>query len=117
MTHDYRGAFKEVVDEYKALRELAPAAMDAFGHLHKVAMLDGALGTKTKEMMAMAIGVAMRCEGCIVSHARAAIKAGATPQEIGEAVGVAVLMGGGPATVYGGKAVEAARQFAETQTG
>ncbi len=117
MSHDYRGAFKESVAEYKTLRETAPGPMDAFAQLHKAAVQEGALGTKTKELMALAIGVAMRCKGCVVSHARAAVKAGATMQEIGEAVGVAVLMGGGPATVYGGKAVEAARQFSEPAAG
>ena len=87
--------------------------MAGFGALHKGVMADAALDRKTKELIALAIGVHLRCEGCIVSHARAVVKAGATLDEIADAVGVSILMGGGPSTVYGAKAIEAAQQFTE----
>ena len=77
-------------------------------------MVDGALPTKIKELMAMAIGVVHGCDGCIASHARGAARAGASRQEAAEAIGVAILMHGGPATVYGARAYEAFCEFADT---
>ena len=61
--------------------------------------------------MALAIAIAIRCEGCIAYHVHDAIAAGATREEIAETIGVAVMMGGGPAAVYGAEALEAAGQF------
>ena len=71
----------------------------------------GALSTKTKELIALSIAISVRCDGCIAFHVHDAIAAGADRQEIAEAIGVAVLMGGGPAVVYGAEALEALRQF------
>ncbi|MEK7794797.1 MAG: carboxymuconolactone decarboxylase family protein [Candidatus Hydrogenedentota bacterium] len=113
MSKDYKAEFKDVSSEYMTLQNAATDTLGAFGQLHKAAMGDGALPGKYKELIAMAIGVGLRCEGCVVSHTRAAVKKGATQQEIAEAVGVAVMMAGGPGTVYGAKAIEAAKQFAE----
>ena len=80
--------------------------------LHGAAFAAGALDTKTKELIALAISVAERCDGCIASHARGAAKAGATEAEVAEAIGVTLLMVGGPATVYGPRAFAAFREFA-----
>lgn len=88
-----------------------PGVVSGFRMLYKEALADGALDTKVKELIALATGVTTGCEGCIVSHIRAARRAGATRQEILEAIGVAVLMGGGPAMVYGSHALEALDQF------
>ncbi len=74
-------------------------------------MADGALSTKFKELITLAISIAAHCEGCIAVHVRAALRAGATRQEIVEAIGVAIYMGGGPAMVYGCEAFEALGQF------
>ena len=63
--------------------------------------------------MALAIAVAINCEGCITYHARAAAKKQATRDEAAEAIAVAVEMGGGPAAVYGAQALEAFDQFAD----
>jgi AhpD family alkylhydroperoxidase len=71
----------------------------------------GQLDAKTKELMALAIAIAMRCEGCIVYHVRAAAKHGATREQVAETIGVAVEMGGGPATVYGAEALAAFDQL------
>lgn len=76
-------------------REL-PGPMSGFGQLHKQAVIDGALSAKTKELIALAIDVTARCDGCIAFHVRDALRAGATRQEIVEAISVAILMGGGP---------------------
>ena len=113
MSTDYKEKFRELSGEYRALSQAAPDAIAGFGELHKSVMKDAALYTTTKELIAMAIGVHARCEGCLISHARGAVKAGASPEEVADAVGVSILMGGGPATVYGAKAIEAAQQFSE----
>lgn len=85
--------------------------MAGFGQLHKQALADGALTTKVKELITLAISIAARCEGCIAAHIRAALRAGATRQEITDTIGVAIYMGGGPAMVYGCEAFEALEQF------
>ncbi len=74
-------------------------------------MGDGALPAHVKELMALVVGVTKHCEGCITYHARAAAKAGATEAEVAEALGVAVLMEGGPASVWAPRAFEAFREF------
>lgn len=94
-----------------ALRELIPDVYEGFAATHKAALHDGALDTKTKELIAFAIGVSKQCDGCIASHARGAARAGASPQEAAEAIGVAILMNGGPATVYGPRAFAAFGEF------
>lgn len=90
-----------------------PAVMETFWTLHKNAVGDGALDTKTKELMALALSVAARCDGCIAHHVYDALKAGATKEEITETLGVAVLMGGGTSIVYVTHAMEAVEQFAD----
>ena len=75
-------------------------------------MGDGALDSKTKELIALAIAVAKQCDGCIASHARAAARRGATVDEVAEALGVAIVMNGGPGTVYAPRAFAAFQEFA-----
>lgn len=111
MATEYREAMKELGAEYMALQNAAPDAMKAFGQLHHAAMHDGALSAKVKELMALCSSITTRCEGCITSHARSAVKAGATKEEVAETIAVAVLMGGGPATTYGAKALQATEAF------
>ena len=89
----------------------APATMRGFAALHEAAQADGVLDTKTKELIALAIAVAMRCDDCIAFHVNDALRAGASEPEIHEALGVAVLMGGGPAMMYTAHVLEAVEQF------
>ena len=98
-------------DETAALRALIPDVYDGFSQLHKAALREGTLDVKTKELIAFAISVTKQCDGCIASHARGAARAGATLEEAAEAIGVAVLMNGGPATVYGPRAYAAFSEF------
>jgi len=98
------------------LRHQIPDVMKAFSDLHTATMKPGALDTKTKELIALAIAVSERCDGCIASHARGAAKQGATEAEVAEAIGVSVLMSGGPATVYGPRALAAFQDFATPPT-
>lgn len=109
---------KAVLDElrplHRELRHAIPDVYKGFGELHKAAFTDGALDRKTKELIAMAIAVIERCDGCIASHAEGAARAGATREEAAEAIGVAFLMNGGPATIYGPRAYDAFCEFAPT---
>jgi AhpD family alkylhydroperoxidase len=93
-----------------------PGPMTGFGQLHKAAIADGTLSGKIKELIALAIAVTSRCEGCIAFHTHSALKAGATRPEIFEALGVAVLMGGGPSAMYACEALEALDQFQAAST-
>lgn len=88
-----------------------PGPMTGFARLHKKAVEDGALSGRTKELMALAISIVVRCDGCIAYHVHDAIHAGATRQELLETLGVALFMGGGPASVYAAKAMDAIEQF------
>lgn len=94
-------------------REL-PGPLSGFGQLHKHAVADGALSTKMKELIALGIGIAARCDGCVAYHVHDALRSGATRKEILETIGVAILMGGGPAAMYGAEAFEAPDQFETT---
>ena len=91
--------------------EASPKVMKSFMSLHHAAGSDGVLDAKTKELIALSIGVVVRCNGCIAFHVHDALKAGATREEIIEALDVAVLMGGGPALMYVLEALEALEQF------
>jgi AhpD family alkylhydroperoxidase len=88
-----------------------PATLAGFGQLHRATLAEGALDTRTKELMALAISIAVRCDGCIAHHVHDTLKAGAIAEEIKESIGVAVLMGGGPALMDGAGPLEALRQF------
>ena len=91
-------------------REL-PGPMTGFARLRKKAVEDGALSAKVKEMMALAISIAAGCEGCIAYHVHDAIKAGAIRPELLETIGVGLMMGGGPGSIYAAHALDAVEQF------
>lgn len=111
MTIDYAARIAEI-DEYAVeLRKLIPDTVAAFGGLSKAAQTPGTLDKKTKELLALAISVAIRCEGCVAYHARGAKRTGASRQEIAEALGVAIQMGGGPSMNYASDALRAFDQF------
>jgi AhpD family alkylhydroperoxidase len=99
-----KGVLDELSPLGRNLRKAIPDVYKGFGELHHAAFAEGALNSKT-------IGVSQRCDGCIASHARAAVKAGATKQEAAEAIGVTYLMNGGPATIYGPRAYAAFCEF------
>ena len=96
------------------LNRSAPAAMKAFHEMSAAALAAGALDTKTKELMAVAISVAVRCDPCVTYQVAAARKQGATREEIAETVGLAVYMGAGPSAMYAAQALEAFDQWDET---
>ncbi|THH37464.1 carboxymuconolactone decarboxylase family protein [Aliishimia ponticola] len=81
------------------------------------ATAEGALSTKVKELIAFGIAISVRCDGCIAHHSQAVVKAGATRAEVAEMIGVAILMGGGPASVYGAEALRAYDEAASAAPG
>ena len=109
--HDHPTRRKELHQGYRQLGKVIPDQMKGFGDLHRSAVADGALPKATKELMAVAIAICTRCEDCLTLHMHDAIKAGATPEMVHEAIGVALLMGGGPASTYATRALEAFEQF------
>jgi AhpD family alkylhydroperoxidase len=97
----------------KGVRASMPDLIKGFGALHQAAMKPGALTTLEKELIALSIGLAVRCENCIYAHVGAALNAGATREQILEAAGVAVLMQGGPTYTYLPRVTEALDALAE----
>jgi len=101
------------------LRELrggATEVMKAFSSLARAATEAGALDARTKELIALAIAVATRCDACIAFHADAAVRQGASRTEVIETMGMAIYMGAGPAVMYAAQAVEAFDQFGAAAT-
>src|SRR5579863_2770931 len=95
----------------RELRHAIPQVYAGYKELHDSALAAGVLDARTKELIALAIAVSKECDGCIVAHAHAAVLHGATPAEAAEAIGVTLLMNGGPATVYGARAFGAFQEF------
>jgi len=112
-THHGRTVLRELAPLHRELRRAVPDVYKGFGELHRAAFADGALDTRTKELIALAIGVVQGCDGCIASHGQAAARAGATRQQAAEAIGVTFLMNGGPATIHGARAYDAFCEFAD----
>ena len=104
---------RHVKGNSQILAAAQPAVMEAFEALHQVAGTTGALDRKIKELMALAISVTRGCDDCIAHHVHDAIEAGATREEFADALGVAVLMGGGPGMIYASHAIDAVDQFFE----
>jgi AhpD family alkylhydroperoxidase len=102
----------ELRDPTRRLRKAIPEVFHGFAQLHDAALTPGVLDAKTKELIALAIAVSDECDGCIAAHARGAAHRGATDDEVAEAIGVAILMNGGPATVYGPRAYAAFLEYA-----
>jgi AhpD family alkylhydroperoxidase len=102
---DYLQNERDLLAEMKSLSKATPEVSQAFSALVKNVNDSGVLDHKTKELIALGIGIAVRCEGCLIFHVRALIKLGATREEVTGAIDVAVEMGGGPARVYGAHAL------------
>jgi AhpD family alkylhydroperoxidase len=110
-----QGPFHQVTQSVSAslgqLRSDVPDTMRAFSQLALTAGRDGALDRKTKELIAMALSVAARCDPCLGYHAQALVKLGATRAEFEDMLGMCIYMGGGPALMYAGKALQAYEEF------
>ena len=111
MTTNYLELHHHLEDRLTQFGREMPGPMTGFARLRKKAMEDGALSAKIKEMMALAVSIAVGCEGCIAYHVHDALKAGATRAELLETIGVGVMMAGGPGTIYAAHALDAVEQF------
>ena len=112
MVTDWAEVAKDLSGLVGQVMKGSPEVMKGFFTMERAAVGAGALDAKTKELMALALGIAARCQGCIAFHTREAVKLGATRAEVMETVAVAAAMGGGPSVMYGSMAVEAFDQFA-----
>lgn len=111
MLHDWQQMATELSTDLRSLRAGTPEVMKGFAALAQAALKADALDTKTKELIALAIAVATRCDGCIAFHTEAALKQGASRQEVLETMGMAIYMGAGPSVMYAAQAMEAFDQF------
>ncbi len=107
--------YKEITGELSAslakLRKEIPDVMSGFSALATAATKDGVLDKKTKELIALALGVASRCDGCIGFHVQTLIKLGSSREELLETLGMAIYMGGGPSLMYAADALRAFEEF------
>ncbi len=111
MSKNYPELRQAVVTGMGTMSADIPDVIGAFAKLNEASMKPGALDTKFKELLTVAIGIAIRCEGCIAVHVKSAMTAGASREEIMETIGVAIMMGGGPSIAYGAEAQVAMEQF------
>lgn len=115
MTKSYPEITKRISSGMKTLRSDITDTMQGFSAMATAATKDGVLDKKTKELIALAIGVSTRCDGCIGFHAKALVDLGATKEEIEETLGMAIYMGGGPSLMYAADAMLAYEQFSDTK--
>lgn len=112
-TRDWKEFIDQTNGRMAKVREGIPGVAKGFHEVAKNAIAPGALDSRTKELIATGIGIAARCDGCIAYHVKAAIKHGATRDEILETIAVAVYMGGGPSMIYGAEALSAFEAYSE----
>jgi AhpD family alkylhydroperoxidase len=110
---DFEQAASEVNEASRLLSGAAEEAMAGFRLLGKGAYADRVLSKKLKELIALAISISTRCDGCVAYHAKRVAELGASREEVAETIAVAVQMGGGPGMVYGGQALRAFDSFRE----
>ena len=115
MEKNYPEITKRISNSMKTLRKDISHTMQGFSNLAQAATQNGALDRKTKELIALAIGISTRCDGCIGFHTETLIKLGVTREEFEEVLGMAVYMGGGPSLMYAADALLAFEQFSATK--
>ena len=115
MIQDYPAYRKTLKALIGRIHKDAPATIGAFSQLHEASMKPDALNARHKELIALGIGIANRCDGCLAFHVHEALANGATHEEIVETIGIAVMMGGGPSMTYSAHAYAALEQFEAAQ--
>jgi AhpD family alkylhydroperoxidase len=115
MTTAYKDLAHQISSKLKNFRHEIPDTMQGFNAMAAATHIDGALSKKAKELMAMAIGIAVRCQGCLAFHAQACVKLGVTRAEFEEMIQVAVYMGGGPSLMTAAEALLAFEEFGGEQ--
>ena len=111
MHNDWKDFIAGLGGPLRELRSGAPDVMKGFSAIAQAALKPQALDTKTKELVALGISVAIRCDDCIGFHAKAAVDQGASREEVLETLGMAIYMGAGPSAMYASHAIEAFDQF------
>ena len=111
MHHDWNKLIGELRGPLRELRTGSPEVMKGFSAIAQAATKANALDSKSKELIALAVAVAIRCDDCIAFHAKAALEHGASREEVLEALGMAIYMGAGPAVMYASHAIEAFDQL------
>lgn len=112
MVTDWPQFAKDLTADLRNLRTGAPEVMKAFGAIAQAAVAPNAMDAKTKELIALGISVAVRCDDCIAFHVKAAVQHGATREEVLETLGIAIYLGAGPSAMYASHALAAFTQFA-----
>ena len=97
----------ELREPAKELRGLIPEVLKGFAEIQRAVMVEGALSLAQKELLALAIAMTRECDGCIGAHARGAVRAGVSREQVAEMAGVVIMMNGGPGTVWGPRALRA----------
>lgn len=110
-TNNFRELTQSVSARLATLKSSTPEVMKSFHDLGRVATGDGVLDKKTKELIALALSVAARCDPCIGFHMQTLVKIGVTRQEVDETLGVTTYMGGGPSLMYAASAIAAFDEF------
>jgi AhpD family alkylhydroperoxidase len=112
-TTSYRELTHGVSARLATLRMSTPEVMKSFNELGRAATGNGALDRKTKELIALALSVAARCDPCIGFHMQTLVKLGVSRQELDETLGVTTYMGGGPSLMYAASAIRAFEEFSQ----
>lgn len=115
MSKEYKNIIGDISAYTGELRKLIPDVMTGFSGMAKAATQTKVLDEKTKEMIALALGVAAHCDGCLGFHTKALVRLGATREEVAEVLGMAIYMGGGPSLMYAADALRGFDQFSQTQ--
>ena len=116
MSKDWKNLIADLSAPLRDLREGAPDVMKGFSAIAQAALKANALDTKTKELIALAVSVSVRCDDCIAFHTKAAVLQGATREEILETLGMAIYMGAGPSVMYAAHALDAFGQLSPAKT-
>ncbi|MEO8668591.1 MAG: carboxymuconolactone decarboxylase family protein [Bauldia sp.] len=111
MMEDWLALVGKMNGGIRELRQAEPDVMKAFSEMSRSAHGGNALDDVTKELVALAISVAIRCAPCIAYHAEGAVKHGASREAVAETLALSIYMGAGPSVMYAAKALEAVDQF------
>ncbi len=110
---DWKAFMQDIEGDIGTYSKEIPEMVKGFSIMGKAAKSDGALSEKTKELIALGIAIATRCDSCIGFHTRSLARLGATREEVCEALSMATYMGGGPSYAYSAKALKAFDTFSE----
>ncbi len=113
MPKDYKQITTDINQYTHQLRKLVPDATAGFSALAGAATQEGLMSKKQKELVAVAISVAVQCDACIGFHTKALVKLGATREELAEVLAMNLYLGGGPSLMYAADALRSFDQFLE----